>query len=185
MLSRELNRYYEPLRLPLRPAAISFPYTHPVDGLPTAVTGLPCCTIYPPQHATPATPRVVAATSVISATTSGLPLQTRGSASPFSVTRLRPGSLALRPAALPLKNLRHPIAQTPLLSAKKAYGQLLSRDFNPLDIPPITANSLTPLIPTGLPGDHAHRPHRRSRRCAGADQPKGLSRAQHRSQSAP
>jgi hypothetical protein len=45
-----------------------------------------------------------------------------------------------------LKNLRHPIAQTPLLSAKKAYGQLLSRDFNPLDIPPITANGLTPLI---------------------------------------
>jgi catalase-peroxidase len=43
-----------------------------------------------------------------------------------------------------LKNLRHPIAQTPLLSAKKAYGQLLSRDFNPLDIPPITANGPAP-----------------------------------------
>jgi len=32
---------------------------------------------------------------------SGLPLQDTGSASPFSVTRLRLGSLALRPAALP------------------------------------------------------------------------------------
>jgi len=34
----------------------------------------------------------------------------------------------------------------PLPGARKVYGQLLSRDFNPLDIPPITANSLTPLI---------------------------------------
>src|SRR3990170_5302358 len=29
-----------------------------VGGLPTAVTGLPCCTVFPPQHATPATPGV-------------------------------------------------------------------------------------------------------------------------------
>ena len=28
MLSRKLKQYYEPLRLPLRPNAISFPYTH-------------------------------------------------------------------------------------------------------------------------------------------------------------
>ena len=28
MLSLRLKRYYDPLRLPLRPAAISFPYTH-------------------------------------------------------------------------------------------------------------------------------------------------------------
>jgi len=27
MLSLELERYYEPLRLPIRPAAFSFPYT--------------------------------------------------------------------------------------------------------------------------------------------------------------
>ncbi len=33
----------------------------------------------------------------------------------------------------------------PLPGAKKAYGQLLSRNFNPLDIPPITANGLPPL----------------------------------------
>ena len=75
---------------------------------------------------------------------SGLPLQSRGSASPFSVTRLRLGSLALRPAALPLGNLRPPITRTPPPGARKAYGQLLSRDFNPLDIPPITANGLSP-----------------------------------------
>ena len=76
----------------------------------------------------------------------GLPLQTTGSAPPFSVTRLRLGSLALRPAALPLGNLRPPITRTPLPSAKKAYGQLLSRDFNPLDIPPITANNRAPCL---------------------------------------
>ena len=46
-------------------------------------------------------------------------------------------------------NLRHPITQTPLPGTKKAYGQLLSRDFNPLDIPPITANGLTPLVEAG------------------------------------
>src|SRR3972149_12251661 len=70
--------------------------------------------------------------------------------SSICVTRLRLGSLALRPAALPLGNLRHPIARTPLPGAKKVYGQLLSRDFNPLDIPPITANGLTPVwLPRG------------------------------------
>jgi hypothetical protein len=37
-------------------------------------------------------------------------------------------------------------SRTPLPGARKVYGQLLSRDFNPLDIPPITANGLTPLI---------------------------------------
>src|SRR3972149_8979640 len=64
--------------------------------------------------------------------------------SSICVTRLRLGSLALRPAALPLGNLRHPITRTPLPGAKKVYGQLLSRDFNPLDIPPITANGSDP-----------------------------------------
>jgi hypothetical protein len=73
-------------------------------------------------------------------TSSGLPLSNRGSASPIFVTRLRLGSLALRPAALPLGNLRPPITRTPLPGARKAYGQLLSRDFNPLDKSPITAN---------------------------------------------
>jgi hypothetical protein len=29
-----------------------------VGSLPAAITGLPCCTVYPPQHATPATPGV-------------------------------------------------------------------------------------------------------------------------------
>ena len=44
--------------------------------------------------------------------------------------------------------LIHLITQMPLPGAKKVYGQLLSRDFNPLDIPPITANSL-PLMALG------------------------------------
>jgi hypothetical protein len=68
-----------------------------------------------------------------------------------SFTRLRLGSLALRPAALPLGNSRPPITRTPLPSAKKAYGQLLSRDFNPLDIPPITANGQARLSTLACP----------------------------------
>ncbi len=65
----------------------------------------------------------------------------------IGVTRLHLGSLALRPAALPLGNLRPPITRTPLPGARKVYGQLLSRDFNPLDLPPITANTPDPVVP--------------------------------------
>jgi len=57
MLSQALSRYYEPLRLPLRPSAISAsPYTHRLAVLPTTVAGLPYCTALLPLHATPATP---------------------------------------------------------------------------------------------------------------------------------
>ena len=44
------------------------------------------------------------------------------------------GSLALRPAGLPLGNLRPLITQTPLPGTTEVYGQLLERDFNPLDV---------------------------------------------------
>src|SRR6266436_2530624 len=50
-----------------------------------------------------------------------------------SVTRLLIGSLALRPALLRFGNSRPRITPTPLPHATKAYGQLLGRDFNPLD----------------------------------------------------
>src|SRR4030067_1150527 len=51
-----------------------------------------------------------------------------------SFTRLRVGSLALRPALLLFGNSRPRVATTPLPHATKAYGQLLGRDFNPLDL---------------------------------------------------
>lgn len=50
-----------------------------------------------------------------------------------SFTRLLIGSLALRPALLLLGNSRPRVATTPLPHATEAHGQLLGRDFNPLD----------------------------------------------------
>src|SRR3990170_4824458 len=51
-----------------------------------------------------------------------------------SFTRLRVGSLALRPALLLLGNSRPRVTTTPLPHATGAYGQLPGRDFNPLDL---------------------------------------------------
>jgi len=51
-----------------------------------------------------------------------------------SVTRLRVGSLALRPAILLFGNSRPRVTTTPLPHATVAYGQLHRRDFNPLDL---------------------------------------------------
>ena len=49
-------------------------------------------------------------------------------------TRLRLGSLALRPALLLLGNSRPRVTTTPLPHATGAHGQLPGRDFNPLDL---------------------------------------------------
>src|SRR3990167_11216551 len=51
-----------------------------------------------------------------------------------SFTRLRVGSLALRPALLLFGNSRPRVTATPLPHATRAYGQLHGRDFNPLDL---------------------------------------------------
>src|SRR3970040_2954522 len=51
-----------------------------------------------------------------------------------SFTRLRVGSLALRPALLLFGNSRPRVTATPLPHATRAYGQLPGRDFNPLDL---------------------------------------------------
>src|SRR3989338_4076675 len=51
-----------------------------------------------------------------------------------SFTRLRVGSLALRPALLLFGNSRPRITATPLPHATGAHGQLPGRDFNPLDL---------------------------------------------------
>ena len=51
-----------------------------------------------------------------------------------SFTRLRVGSLAFRPALLLFGNSRPRVTTTPLPHTTEVYGQLLGRDFNPLDL---------------------------------------------------
>ena len=51
-----------------------------------------------------------------------------------SFTRLRIGSLALRPALLLFGNSRPRVTATPLPHATGAYGQFPGRDSNPLDL---------------------------------------------------
>lgn len=58
MLSLGLKRYYEPLRLPLRASAISFPYTHRWVLSPPSETGLQHWSVNLQKHAIPATPGV-------------------------------------------------------------------------------------------------------------------------------
>ncbi len=59
---------------------------------------------------------------------------------------LRVGSLSLRPAISPLGNLQPLITQSLLPGATKVYGQLLRRDFNPLDRSPVTAYGRYPFL---------------------------------------
>ncbi len=134
MLSLTLKRYYEPLRLPMQPAAISLPYTHRLMFLKHHCNGSPaldrlsavaCHPCYPGRRLRPL--------PFSQSVPIGLPHLTRGSASPIQVTRLHVGSLSLRPASLPFGNLRPLITQTPLPRATKLNGQFLGRDFNPLD----------------------------------------------------
>jgi hypothetical protein len=60
MLSRRLNRYYEPLRLPSTAVALSFPYTLRSVASPPPPTGLQHWAINLRKHADPATPGVSA-----------------------------------------------------------------------------------------------------------------------------
>ena len=141
MLSLALQRYYEPLRLPRRPGAISVLTLYP----PVGGSGPP-----PPRISRPAL-------FLFRCMPPLLPREIRWNASVLSfhrqrpspsdhrvglsnqVTRLRLGSLALRPATLPLGNSQPPIARTLLPGARKVYGQLLSRDLNPQEKQPMTA----------------------------------------------
>jgi hypothetical protein len=141
MLSRILKRYYEPLRIPPQPSTISAsPYTYSLMVCATTMTGLPPCTIYLPLHATPATPmestkRFRYPVSL----TMAFPKRPPGRLPHLKLTRLLIGSLTLRPAILPLENLQPLITQPLLPGTTKVYGQLLRRDFNPLDRSPKTA----------------------------------------------
>jgi len=51
MMSHDLNRYYEPLRLPPWAAAISFPYTQRVVASPPPRMGLQHWTVHLREHA--------------------------------------------------------------------------------------------------------------------------------------
>ena len=133
MLSLRLKRYFEPLRLPLRANALSFPYTHQsvVSPPPKRVSSTgQCIFLNMPSLLPRETPR---ATSVVPARVQRpSPFVHRVGISTSS-TRLHMGSLALRPALLLLGNSRPRVTTTPLPRANKAHGQLLVRDFNPLD----------------------------------------------------
>ena len=59
------------------------------------------------------------------------------------VNEVNKDSLALRPAALPSRNLQQSITQILLHSATGVNEQFPGRDFNPLDKLPVTACSLT------------------------------------------
>ncbi len=105
LLSQALQRYYEPLRLPRRPLAISVSLIRPGCWLylSTAV-GLPSCTVSLPPHAIPATPEdPEGGCSFCSLRQRPSPSDHRVGIS-NSFTRLRLGSLALRPTALPMGN---------------------------------------------------------------------------------
>lgn len=134
MLSHVLKQYYEPLRLPSWPAAISSPYTlqlmtlhHHHEGSPAldCLSSATCRPCYPGRLSSPVP---LCLTGYC-----GLPLTSTGSASSLLFTRLHLGSLALRPAPLPSGNLRPLITQTPLPCATGVHGQFPARDFNPLD----------------------------------------------------
>ena len=105
LLSQALNRYYEPLRLPRQPSAFSVPLIRRGCWLRVQHhVGLPSCTISLPPHAAPATPEDPAdGCSFESLRQRPSPSDRRVGISKY-VTRLRLGSLAQRPAALPTGN---------------------------------------------------------------------------------
>ena len=105
LLSQALQRYYAPLRLPRQPSTISVSLIRLGCGFCTrTVVGLPSCTVSLPPHAIPATPEdPEGGCSFESLRQRPSPSDHRVGIS-NCVTRLRLGSLALRPAALPIGN---------------------------------------------------------------------------------
>ena len=164
MLSRELERYYEPLRLPPAVAALSFPYTPRSVVSPPPQTGRKPRAINLREHADPATPGVDECHFRYSSTLPWPSPSDHRVGFSGSFTRLLIGSLALRPALLLFGNSRPRVTATPLPHATGAYGQLPGRDFNPLD-------SLLLLRMARAPGKAAGR--RRHPGLAGQEHPAG------------
>jgi len=88
---------------------------HRLMLLSITASGLQHWTVYLPQHADPATPEDRSGHfRCLCLRTSAFPLCPQGRHLQLSLTRLRVGSLSLRPAALPIGNLRPLVAKTPL-----------------------------------------------------------------------
>lgn len=105
VLPQALQRYYEPLRLPRQPSAISVSLLRRGCEICARTTvGRPSCTMSLPPHAAPATPEdPEGGCSFESLRQRPSPSDHRVGIS-SSFTRLPLGSLALRPAALPMGN---------------------------------------------------------------------------------
>ena len=141
VLSRALRRYYEPLRLPQRPAATSALTLYaPVGGSAPPPSWISRTALLFFRHMPPLLPREIRWNASVFPSHRQRPSPSDHRVGISSlVTRLPVGSLALRPATLPQGNSQPPIARTLLPGARKVYGQLLSRDLNPLEKQPVTA----------------------------------------------
>ncbi|SER25075.1 hypothetical protein SAMN05421690_101446 [Nitrosomonas sp. Nm51] len=120
----------------------------------TTVLDLPSCTIYLPLHATPTTPEDLPETLIVRQIVSVFPFRSESQHLQL-VNGANKDSLALRPAALPSRNLQHSITQILLHSTTRVNEQFPGRDFNPPDKLPVTACDLTPnfnFLGSGLSG---------------------------------
>ncbi len=140
LLSQALKRYYEPLRLPRRPSAISVSLIRLGCGVcPSTAVGLPSCTVSLPPHAIPATPEDPEGGRSFES------LRQRPSPSDHRVGISKASNEATSRFACATScgfargKLQPRMTPTRLPGARKVYEQLLSRDFNPLDTPPMTA----------------------------------------------
>ena len=98
----------------------------------TTVLDLPSCTINLPLHATPITPEDLPEKLIVRQVVSVFPFKSEGQ-HPRLVNEANKDSLALRPVALPSRNLQHSITQILLRSTTGVNEQFPGRDFNPLD----------------------------------------------------
>jgi len=110
----------------------------------TTVLDLPSCTTYLPLHATPKTPEDLSGLLIcLSQKVTAFPIGPEGR-HPHLVNEASSGSLALRPVALPLRNLQHTITRILLHGTTGTNEQFPGQDFNLLDMLPITAYGPTP-----------------------------------------
>ena len=153
LLSQALKRYYEPLRLPQWPAATSdSPYTPPLAVLTCHHSGSPALGPIDLHHMPPLLPRKTRWNALVIRFHRRRPSPTVHRVGIFDeFTRLRLGSLALRPAVLHHRNLRPPVTRTPLRDATKVYEQLLWRDLNPQVNQPVTAYGQCTQLNSGVP----------------------------------
>lgn len=141
VLSRTLERYYGPLRLPRRSSVTSALALYaPVGSSVPPPSWISRTALLLFRYMPPLLPREIRWNASVFPSHRQRPSPSDHRVGISSlVTRLPVGSLALRPATLPQGNSQPPIARTLLPGARKVYGQLLSRDLNPQEKQPITA----------------------------------------------